>query len=173
MNFEGCGRKRSWLHLSLTLAFAWIIGKELRKLVRTASGPAEARTGNLLNTNRWCCCLGQPSPPILLFFFLLSFSVLIGWQLSIWNCCKPFFSLLYNCQLLCFWRPALNIVVEVFPRHFSPIFLLQGCLLQTRYAQLYAISRSGVYYYLKFLKVIFLLSFFEKAHLSLFCPFYF
>jgi hypothetical protein len=38
------------------------------------------------------------------FFFFLSFNLLIGWQLSIWNCCKPFFSLLYNCQLLCFWR---------------------------------------------------------------------
>jgi len=26
--------------------------------------------------------------------FFLSFNLLIGWQLSIWNCCKPFFSLL-------------------------------------------------------------------------------
>ena len=51
--------------------------------------------------------------------FFLSFNLLIGWQLSIWNCCKPFFSLLYNCQLLCFWRLALGIVVEVFPRTFS------------------------------------------------------
>jgi hypothetical protein len=31
---------------------------------------------------------------------------LIGWQLSIWNCRKPFSSLLYNCQLLCFWQLA-------------------------------------------------------------------
>ena len=50
------------------------------------------------------------------FFFFLPFSLLIGWQLSIWNCCKPFLSLLYNCQLLCFWRLALSIVVEVFPQ---------------------------------------------------------
>jgi len=50
----------------------------------------------------------------------LSLSVLIGWQLSIWNCCKAFFSLLYNCQLLCFWRLALSIVVEVFPLPFFP-----------------------------------------------------
>jgi len=67
-------------------------------------------------------------------FFFLSFNLLIGWQLSIWNCCKPFFSLLYNCQLLCFWLLALSIVVEEFPRPFFRILLLQGCLLQTRYA---------------------------------------
>jgi len=34
--------------------------------------------------------------------FFLSFNLFIGWQLSICNWCKPFFSLLYNCQLLCF-----------------------------------------------------------------------
>jgi hypothetical protein len=68
------------------------------------------------------------------FFFFLSFSLLIGWQISFWNCCKPFFSLLYNCQLLWFWRLALSIVVEVFPRPFTRILLLQGCLLQTSYA---------------------------------------
>jgi hypothetical protein len=51
-------------------------------------------------------------------FFFLSHNLLIGWHLSIWNCCKPFFSLLYNCQFLCFWRLALSIVVEVFPRPF-------------------------------------------------------
>ena len=45
--------------------------------------------------------------------FFLSFSLLTGLQLSIWHCCKPFFSLLYNCQLLCFWRLALSTVVEV------------------------------------------------------------
>jgi hypothetical protein len=46
-------------------------------------------------------------------FAKLLFAVpLIGRQLSIWNCCKLFFSLLYNCQLLCFWRLALSIVVE-------------------------------------------------------------
>ena len=66
--------------------------------------------------------------------FFLSLNLLIGWQLSIWNCCKPFFSLLYNCQLLCFWRLALSNVVEVFPRPFVETLLLQGCLLQTRYA---------------------------------------
>jgi hypothetical protein len=63
------------------------------------------------------------------FFFFLSFNLLIGWQLSIWNCCKPFFSLLYNCQLLCFCRLALSIVVEGFPRSFFRILHLQGCLL--------------------------------------------
>jgi hypothetical protein len=45
-----------------------------------------------------------------------------------------FFSLLYNCQLLCFWQLALSIAVKVFPQPFFPMLLLQGCLLQTRYA---------------------------------------
>jgi hypothetical protein len=40
---------------------------------------------------------GQGGP-----IFFLSFNLLIGWQLSICNCCKPLLSLLYNCQLLCF-----------------------------------------------------------------------
>jgi hypothetical protein len=60
--------------------------------------------------------------------FSLFLGLLIGWQLSIWNCCKPFFSLLHKCQFLCFWRLALSIVVEVFPRPFFRILLLQGCL---------------------------------------------
>ena len=65
---------------------------------------------------------------------LLILQSLIGWQLSIWNCCKSFFSLLYNYQLLCFWRLALSIVVEVFLWSFFWVLLLQGCLLQTHYA---------------------------------------
>jgi hypothetical protein len=44
----------------------------------------------------------------------LSFNLLIGWQVSIWNYCKLFISLLYNCQLLCFWRLVLSVVVDVF-----------------------------------------------------------
>ena len=67
------------------------------------------------------------------FFFFLSLNPLIGWQLSIWIGCRPFSSLLYNYQLLCFWRLALSIAVEVVPRPFSRILLLQECLLQTRY----------------------------------------
>ena len=35
-------------------------------------------------------------------FFFISFNLLVSWQLSVWNCRKPFFSLLYNCQLLLF-----------------------------------------------------------------------
>ena len=81
------------------------------------------------------------------FIFFLSFNLLICWQLFIWNCCKPYFSLLYNCQLLFFWRLALSSVVEVFPRPFFRLLLLQGCLLQTRYAKLYALSLSGVYFF--------------------------
>ena len=68
-----------------------------------------------------------------LLFFFLPLNLLICWQLSIWICCRPFSSLLYNYQLLCFWRLALSIVVEVVPRPFSWILLLQECLLQTRY----------------------------------------
>jgi hypothetical protein len=52
-------------------------------------------------------------------FFFLSFNHLIGWHLSIWICCQTFFSLLYNCQLLCFWRLSLSTVIEVFPWPFS------------------------------------------------------
>jgi hypothetical protein len=51
--------------------------------------------------------------------FFLSSSLFIGWRLSICICCKPFCSLLYNCQLLCFWRLALSTAVEVFPQPFS------------------------------------------------------
>ena len=51
-------------------------------------------------------------------FFFLSPILLIGWQLSIWICCRPFSSLLYNYQLLCFWRLALSIAVQVAPRPF-------------------------------------------------------
>jgi len=90
-------------------------------------------------------------------FFFLTFNLLIGWQLSIWNCCHPFFSLLYNCQLLCFWWPVLSTAVEVFPRPFFRILHLHGCLLQT-HIKLYALTMSG-FYFVKFLKVIFLLLF--------------
>jgi hypothetical protein len=98
------------------------------------------------------------------FFF---FNLLIGWQLSIWNCCKPFFALLYNCQLLCFWRLALSTAVEVFPQAFPWALLLQGCLLRTLYAWLYALPISGVYF-LRFLNIIFLLSPSETLHHLLF-----
>ena len=54
------------------------------------------------------------------FFFFLTLSLLIGLHLSICNCCKPFLSLLYNCQLLCYWRLALNIAVQVFPLPLFP-----------------------------------------------------
>ena len=64
---------------------------------------------------------------------------------------KPFFSLPYNCQLLCFWRLALSIAVEVFPRPLFQILLLQGRLLQTRYAYLCALTMSGVYLLLTYL----------------------
>jgi len=65
------------------------------------------------------CCLGKLGLlPVILDRLIgvslsssLSLSLLIGWQLSFWICCKPFFSLLYNCQLLCFWWLALSTVV--------------------------------------------------------------
>ena len=71
---------------------------------------------------------------LILLLFLPLLQYLIGWQLSIWICCKPFFSLLYNYQLLYFWQLALIIVVEVFLGTFFQIFLLQGCSLPTGYA---------------------------------------
>jgi hypothetical protein len=61
-------------------------------------------------------------------FFFLSLNLLIRWQLSIWICCKPFFSLLYNCQLPSFWRPALSIVVEVSPRPLGKCLLNIKCV---------------------------------------------
>jgi hypothetical protein len=44
-------------------------------------------------------------------FFCLSLSLLIGWQLSIWICCKPFFSLLlYYCSKLKFsWMSNVSL----------------------------------------------------------------
>ena len=80
----------------------------------------------------------SPSSSSSFFFFFFSSSssslnLLIGWQLSIWICCSPFSSLLYNYQLLCFWRLALSIVVEVVPLPFFRILLLPECLLLTRY----------------------------------------
>ena len=74
---------------------------------------------------------------------LQSFDWLAAFHLEL---LQAVFSLLYNCQLLCFWWLALSIVVEVFPLPFFQISLLQGCLLQTRYAQLYVLSMSGVYF---------------------------
>jgi hypothetical protein len=59
---------------------------------------------------------------------------LFGWQLSIWNCCKPFFSLLYNCQLLCFWRLDLNSAAEGFPRPFFPVIVPSRMFTANRYA---------------------------------------
>ena len=98
--------------------------------------------------------------------FFLSFNLLIGWQLSIWNRCKPFFSLLYNCHLLCFWRLALRIVVAVFLHLFS-----KYCSFKDVYYKLVMpnyIPYPRVASFLLFLKVIFLLSPFERLHHSLF-----
>jgi len=53
-------------------------------------------------------------------FFFLSFNLLIGWQFSIWNYCKPFYSLLYNCQLLCLWRLVFEYFSRGFPTSFFP-----------------------------------------------------
>ena len=76
------------------------------------------------------------------FFFFLSLNLLTGWQLSIWMCRKPFFSLLYNCQLLCFWRLALSIVVEVFPRPFFSKYcsfkdVMPNCIPHPRVASIF------------------------------------
>jgi hypothetical protein len=53
-------------------------------------------------------------------FFFLSLNISIGWQLYICNCCKPFFPLLYNCQLLCFWRLAVKYCSQGLPTALFP-----------------------------------------------------
>ena len=60
------------------------------------------------------------SGAIRLDFFFLSLNLLIGWQLSIWNYFKPFFSFLFNCQLQCFWRLAFKYRSQGLPTAFFP-----------------------------------------------------
>jgi hypothetical protein len=101
------------------------------------------------------------------FFFFLSSSLLIVRQLSIWNGYKPFFSLLYNCQLLCFWRLASSTVVEVFPQPFFSGYcsFKDDCykLVMPNY-----MPYPWVASVLRFLKVIFLLSPLENSVFSKF-----
>jgi hypothetical protein len=53
-------------------------------------------------------------------FFFLPFSLLIVRQISIWNYCKTFLSLLYNFLLLWSWWLCFSIVFEVFLQPFLP-----------------------------------------------------
>ena len=50
----------------------------------------------------------------------LSLNLMIGWQLSICNCCKPLFPLLCKCQLLCSCRLALKYRSPGLPTAFFP-----------------------------------------------------
>jgi len=59
------------------------------------------------------------SGPSWYVIFFLSLNISIGWHLSPYNCYKPLFPKLYNCQLLCFCPLALSTAVQVFPRPFS------------------------------------------------------
>ena len=123
----------------------------------------------------WCCRWGLFGMAVLLQhcfslgcgFFFLSLSLLIGWELSIWICCKPCSSLLCNLQLLCFWWLSLSIVVEVFPRPFP-----KYCSFKDVYYKLvmptYMPYPWVASIFFKFWKLIFLLSPFEKLHHSLF-----
>ena len=70
-------------------------------------------------------------PSRILFF--LSLNLLIGWQLSIWNCCKPFFSLLYKCHLLCFWRRILLCSIFIHASFLSKPTSLFSLLTQCLY----------------------------------------
>jgi hypothetical protein len=99
--------------------------------------------------------------------FFLPFNLLIGWQLSIWNCCKPFFPLLCNCQLLCFWRLASSITVEAFPRPSFP-HTAPSRMFTTNTLRLIVCPIHEWRLFFKLLKVIFLLSPFEKCHHPLF-----
>jgi hypothetical protein len=104
----------------------------------------------------------------------LYFNLLIGRQLSIWNCCNPFFSLLYNCQLLCFWWLALSTAVEVFQRPFFPDIAPSSMRTTKSLCLINYMPYPWVAsIFFKFLKLIFLLSPLEKLHHSLFCPSYF
>ena len=69
---------------------------------------------------------------IIILLILQSFDWLAAFRLELLQAILFIAVSLY--QLLCFWRLALSIVVEVFPGPFFWILLLQGCLLQTRYA---------------------------------------
>ena len=102
---------------------------------------------------------------------LLILQYLIGWQLSIWIFCTLFFSLLYNCLLLCSWRFALSIVVEVFPLPFFPN-IAPSRMFTTNSLCLIVCPIHKWRLFLKILKMVFLLSPFEKLHLSLFYFFF-
>jgi hypothetical protein len=54
------------------------------------------------------------------FFFFLSLNLLIGWQLSIWICCKSFFPLLlYYCsKLKCSWMSNVSLYTNEFNKIF-------------------------------------------------------
>jgi hypothetical protein len=66
------------------------------------------------NVTALCNWVSSMKGMVYRIFFILSFNLLIGWQLSICNCYKPLFSLLYNCKLLCFWWLALSIAPTAF-----------------------------------------------------------
>ena len=77
---------------------------------RAAAQRASAPKTRMRVTPTWFTCgqsWGHAVYPAL--FLILSFVLLICRQLSIWNCYKPFFSLLCICQLLCFCRLALTL----------------------------------------------------------------
>ena len=101
------------------------------------------------------------------FFFFFFFSLLIGWQLSIWIFCKLFFPLLYNPPLLCSWRLALSIVVEVFPWSFFLILVFPKCSLHTHCVLIVFPVHEWCLLF-KFLKGDFLLSPFANLSHSLF-----
>ena len=97
--------------------------------------------------------------------FFLSFHLLIGWQLFIWNCCKPLFSLLYNCQLLCFCWVALSIVVGLFSRYCSFRDVYYKLVMPNCMPYPWVVS---IFFFFNFKSNFFLLPF-EKLHHLLFC----
>jgi hypothetical protein len=60
---------------------------------------------------------------------------------------QAFFLLLYNFQLLCFWRLALRIVVEVFPRPFFPDIASLRMFTTNLLCLIVAIFMNGVYFF--------------------------
>ena len=104
-------------------------------------------------------------PNISLFFFFLSLSLLIGWQLSICNCCKPFFSLLYNC-ITVFLTTCFQYCSPGLPTAF---FFPKYCSFKDVYYKLVmpnCMPYPWVASIFKFLKVIFLPSPFERLQVQ-------
>ena len=119
-------------------------------------------------SNGWGGCFTWQPPKWKILFFFFSLNPLIGWQISIGNCCKPFFSLLYNYKLLCFWRLTFKYCSRSLPTAFIPdIAPLRVFTTNSLCFSVCPLHEWRVCF--KISKIIFIFSPFEKHH-SLFYP---